>query len=107
MLALILNSLLQVNVSNVGLRVATNVTVSLPTDSLLSLVSFRSNNSLGSSSIMILEPGDTAILILRFAAAQSESVGQREGTIVVSSLEISSLISYGLVVHMIIRLFGC
>jgi hypothetical protein len=45
---------------------------------------------------MLLETGDSALLTLRIAASATEPIGQREGSIVISSLETSSQMSYRL-----------
>ena len=88
-------TLMQVNVTNVGLRPATGVRVELPNDPLLYLVSFGNieDNSEGDGSLT-LAPGDSAVLVLAASTSERVPLGRRSGTLVIRSLQIDAGISY-------------
>ena len=87
--------ILQVNVTNVGLRPATGVRVELPNDALLSLVSFGSpsGDSEGDGTLT-LAPGESATLVIAASTTEQESLGRRSGTLAIHSLQIGASISY-------------
>ena len=88
-------TLVQVNVTNVGLRAITGVRIELPKEPLMYLVSFGNteDNSEGDGSLT-LAPGDSAILVLGAATSDRQVLGRRSGTLVVRSLQIDADISY-------------
>ena len=83
------------NVTNEGLRTASNVRVELPpTEPLLSIVSFATAQQSLDGDRLKLAPGGSALLVLAVTALPDDALGMREGTMVIRSLETSVALPY-------------
>lgn len=79
--------------SNSGLRPATNVSVRLPPNDMLSVISFGTNNN-GAGRPLILEVGDIAVLILQVRPTVQQALGEITGSILVASVETGATLSF-------------
>ena len=83
------------NVTNEGLRTASNVRVELPpNEPLLSIVSFAMTQQSLDSARLNMPPGESALLVLAVTALPGEALGTREGTMVVRAMETSVTLPY-------------
>jgi len=90
-----------VNVTNEGLRPASNVRVELPkNEPLLSVVSFATKQQQGADADRLrLAPGESALLVLSVMALADDALGTRDGSMVIRSLETSVALPYRYLSH--------
>ena len=84
---------MKVIVKNDGQRPATNVRALLPSEIILSVISFTKADS-DSSSDLIINTGEAATLVLGVNPAVDHPLEEKYGTIVVQSEETSVSLSY-------------